>query len=107
MARGEPEEPGEGLQGFAEAHVVGEDAAETIFGEESEEVKALVLVGAEIGEEAGGKRRGRGGAEGGGAVADGGPEFLGKGLAEGFVGELQGVEAEGLAGFAEGGGGGV
>ena len=101
------EEPSEGLEGFTEAHVVGEDTAEIVFREKGEEVKTFFLVGAEVGDEAGREGRCRRGAEGGGAFADLGPEFFGEGVAEGFVGELEGVEAEGLAGGLAGGGRGV
>ena len=47
--RAQPEQPGEGLDGFAEAHVVGEDAAETVGAEVGEEVEAFALIRAQIG----------------------------------------------------------
>ena len=48
----EPRKPDEGLQSFAEAHVVGEDAAEAQLGEMAEEVEAFLLIRAEVGDEA-------------------------------------------------------
>ena len=39
---------GEGLDGLAEAHVVGKDAAEAVPAEELEPSEALELVGAEV-----------------------------------------------------------
>ncbi len=42
-------EPCEGLEGFAEAHVVCEDAAAVVVGELAEEVEAVLLVRAELG----------------------------------------------------------
>ena len=37
----QPQEPSQGLQGFAQAHVVGQDAAEAVGGQVSQEVEAL------------------------------------------------------------------
>ena len=53
----EVQEPREGLHGFAEAHVVGEDAAEPERGMVREEMKPLLLVGPQRGAQAGGERR--------------------------------------------------
>ena len=47
----QPKQPREGLHGFAQAHVVGEDAAEVIRREVGEEVEAGELVGAQLGEQ--------------------------------------------------------
>ena len=40
---------GEGLQGFAEAHFIGEDAAEFVFTQEMEPGDAVFLLGAQDG----------------------------------------------------------
>ena len=45
----EPGDPGERLQRFAEAHVVGEDAAELDVREVAEEVEALLLIRTQLG----------------------------------------------------------
>jgi len=101
-SRGEMEEPRESLDGFAEAHVVGEDAAETIRGKMREKVETFRLVRAERGLESGGKCGWWDGGESGGAGAEGGGE---RGILPregvGFGGELEGVEAVrgGTAGF--------
>ena len=50
------EDVGDGLQGFTEAHVVGEDAVEFVAGEELHPVEAGGLVLAELGLDAGGLR---------------------------------------------------
>ena len=60
-------EPDEGLEGLAEAHFVGEDAAEAVFLEVAEPADAVLLVGAEEGFEAGFE----GGVGGGGEAAVG------------------------------------
>ena len=88
------QEPGEGLHGFAEAHVVGEDAAEAAGGQVGEKVKPFLLIGAQRGAQAGRKLRGRQGDEGGGALAQRvGESGVGGGKCIGLRCELQGVEA--------------
>jgi hypothetical protein len=38
-------QPGQGLQGFAQAHLVGQDAAEVVLLQEAQPVDAVALVG--------------------------------------------------------------
>jgi hypothetical protein len=47
---------GQRLQGFAQAHVVGQDAGQTVFAQKLQPVQALLLVGAQAGLHAGGHR---------------------------------------------------
>jgi len=90
------EEPGEGLDGFAETHIVGEDAAEAVGGEMGEEVVSFFLIRAKRGAEFGGNGRGRCGGEGLGAFAERRGEAGVLGFEEvGFGGELEGVDAVG------------
>ena len=44
---------GQGLQGFAQAHVVGQNAAQAVHAQELQPVQALLLVGAQAGLHAG------------------------------------------------------
>jgi len=44
IAAGEPHEPDESLDGFAETHVVGEHAAETVIGKPGEKFKTFALI---------------------------------------------------------------
>jgi hypothetical protein len=116
---GEVEQPRERLDGFAETHVVGEDAAEAEGGEMGEEMESFLLIRSQGGAQAGGERGRRERGEGGDAAAEGGGEGSVAGLEEiGFRGKLErvdpvrrgatvgeyvgGVEAE----SGEGGGGG-
>ena len=50
---------GEGLQGFAEAHVIGEDAVQAVVGEKLEPAETIELIGPELGPDGGGKLGGR------------------------------------------------
>ena len=43
----------DGLQGFAQAHVVGQAAAQTVLVQKSQPVEAVLLIGAQTGVEAG------------------------------------------------------
>ena len=61
----------EGLDGLAQAHVVGQDPAEVLLPQEREPAQALLLVGAQVGLQAGGAR-GLGEALDGGQTPDGG-----------------------------------
>ena len=63
-------EQGEDLNGFAQAHVVGEAAAEAELAEEFEPAEALLLVGAELADEVGGRLEGGDAAEGAELVAE-------------------------------------
>ena len=49
---------GQGLQGFAEAHIVGEDSAELVAPEKHQPVKTSLLVGPKGGQNADGERNG-------------------------------------------------
>lgn len=87
----------EGLEGFAEAHFVGEDAAEVVVVEIPEPSDTEALIRAEEGVELGGEGGGREGgevAEGGGTLAPGG-----RGL------EVGGEFVEDVLGFGDAGGG--
>ena len=62
FARGFPVERGEvgeGLQGFAEAHVIGEDAVQAVVGEKLEPAETIELIVAELGPDGGGQHGGR------------------------------------------------
>jgi hypothetical protein len=88
---------GDGLGGFAEAHVVGEEGAEAVFAQMLEPVDAVLLVGAEFGLEAGGD----GDRGDGGAVAEaGGVGFDGAGVVP--AGGQQVFEVEDAGGFGGG-----
>ncbi len=50
------QEKGDHLHGLAQAHVVGQAAAETKLGEESEPLEAVRLIGAQLGREPGRER---------------------------------------------------
>ena len=80
------------MQGFAEAHVIGEDTAEVVGAEIGEEVKPFELVRPQLGAEAGGQRGRDPRLQLGRTAVDG----LGLGLGEkpfrGRVGKLEGVE---------------
>ena len=64
------QEPGEGLHGFTETHVVGQNTAEAAGREVREKLKPFFLIRAQGGAQAGGKRRGGNRGEGGGALAE-------------------------------------
>src|SRR5690606_18043994 len=55
VLRLEPEEPREGLQGFAETHVVGEDATQLHVVEVAEEIEAVLLIWPQFGLDSPGK----------------------------------------------------
>jgi hypothetical protein len=84
----QPGEPGEGLQCFAEPHVISQNAAHFQLGEMAEEIESFLLVGAEF------SLNGRGELGGGNAVEIGEPtaKFLGVRLVaetvQGMFGEL-------------------
>ena len=88
----QPGDPGEGLERFAEAHVVREHAAETVRREVGEEVEAFDLVRAKISADAGGHRRIDAGLQLAGATMDLLDLLLGQKFLRGNVGELEGVE---------------
>ena len=96
--RAKPEEPGEGLQGFAQAHVVGEDAAEIVFCEVGEKMKTLELIRAQLSAKAGGQRGRDACLQLGGAALDGLRLRLGQELLRRRVRELERVEALRLVG---------
>jgi hypothetical protein len=95
-------EVGEGLDGFSEAHVIGEDAAEVVDREVGEELEAFGLVGAKGGVEGGWGIRVDLELDVSGAVFDAFPCFWVEDLGGFGVGELEGVHAMGLAGEVEG-----
>jgi len=97
---------GEELDGFAQAHVVGEDAAEGVFAKELEPGEAVELVGAEGGVQSGGGRE-AGDALIGGQAAGEGAEFLSAlPLAQaGEIDEFGGPEARDPEAIADEGGG--
>ena len=68
----QPGEPSQGHEGFAEAHVIGEDAAEAVGGQVGEEVESGFLVGPQSGGDGSGKGRG-----------DAGLDFTGAALEQG------------------------
>ena len=87
-------EVGEGLDGFAEAHVVGEDAVEAVGGEELEPAVAFRLIGSELGAEGIGDFRRRQGGDVLEAVAELGEGAGGRGGIDGQrVGHAGGGEA--------------
>ena len=94
----QPQEPGQRLQGFAQAHVVGQDAAEAVGGQVGEEVKALELVRAQLGGHAGRQVGRHAGLDLAGAALDLLDLLLGQELPGGVIGELQGVQALRLGG---------
>ena len=51
----EPRQPGEGLERFAQTHVVGEDAAEADLGEMAQKIEAVLLVRPQFGLDGGGQ----------------------------------------------------
>src|SRR5216684_4028383 len=53
--RAQPQQPRERLHGFSEAHVIGQDSAETVRREVGEKMKSLVLIGAQLGLQPGGQ----------------------------------------------------
>ena len=93
----EPEQIGEGLDGFAEAHVVGEDAAEVVDGEVGEELEAIDLIGTQGGVEAVGDVRIDFELDVSGAVLDAFPGFRIENLGGFRIGELEGVHPVGFA----------
>ena len=94
----QPGDPHEGLQGLAQAHVVGQHAAETIRGEVGEEVVALDLIRAQF--RADQVRHGR--RDAGFQFADPAMDLFDARRREeflrGVIGELQRVEALGFGG---------
>ena len=87
------EQPGEGLHGFAEAHVVREHAAEALRGEMGEELKAFELVGTQRCLQVGGQSGGRQGGDAGGAVLQSvDKQGVARGEGLGFERKLQDVE---------------
>jgi hypothetical protein len=98
----QPEQIGERLDGFAEAHVIGEDAAEVVDREVGEELEAIDLIGAQGGVEAFRHVRIDLELDVAGAVLDALPGLRVEDLGGLGVGELQGVHAVGLAGEVEG-----
>ena len=87
------QEPREGLHGFAQAHVVGENAAEAVAGEMRKEVEPFKLVGSQFRAESLRQRGNRLGRELGGAILEGVDEHgVWRHQRVGFRGELQGVE---------------
>ena len=92
----QPRDPHEGLQGLAQAHVVGQHAAEPVGGEVGQEVVAVDLVWAQLGADR--FRHGRRNA--GLQFADPAVDLLDalrrEELLRGGVGKLQGVEALGF-----------
>ena len=88
----QPDQPGQCLQGFAQAHVVGENATETVRGEVSEEVEALELVGAQLRRHAGGQIGRDAGFDFAGATLNLFDLLLGRGTSSRVIGELEGVQ---------------
>ena len=97
----QPEQIGEGLDGFAETHVVGEDAAEVVDREVGEELEAVDLIGTQGGVERRGHVRVDLELDVAGAVLDALPGFGIEHLGGFRIGQLQGVHPVRLAGQIE------
>lgn len=99
-ASAQPEEPGQALDGLAEAHVVREDTAETIGGEVGEKLETFDLIGAQGDAEACGQAGTDLEPQFGGEPGQVFPDFGVKDFAGGTPRQLEGVEAmPSVAGF--------
>ena len=98
----EPQEVGEGLDGFAETHVVGENAAEIVDGKVGEELEAIHLIGTQRGVERGGDIGVDLELDIARAALDPLPGLGIENLGSFRVGELQGMHAVRLTGEIEG-----
>ena len=98
----EPEQVGERLDGFAETHVIGEDAAEIVDREVGEEFEAIDLIRAQCRVERAGHIGVHLDLNVAGAVLDAFPCLRVENFSRLRIGELECVHAVGLAGKVEG-----
>ena len=98
----QPDEVGERLDGFAQAHVIGQDAAEIVGGEVGEELETIDLIGPQGGLEQCGNLGVDFELDIAGAILDALPSLRVEHLGGFGIGELERVHPVGFAGQVEG-----